>query len=187
VEDVRGAAGPFEDLEVIRSEAEMPVSRFCELIGIPRRSYVRQQARARSGATAAKGPLPAPVVDAVPAVATYAADWPAWGHRKIHRMMAADGHDVSRSSAERAMRRRGLPQRIDCQGERRELVKAPLPRLDPEEPEQGRPRVTCGMCGRPLTGAARARGVDDCRRRLQQRTALRPSRFDVDQDTIPGA
>ncbi len=32
VEEVRGAADPFEDLEVTRSEAQVPVSRFCELI-----------------------------------------------------------------------------------------------------------------------------------------------------------
>lgn len=110
---------------MIRSEAGMPVSRFCELIGIPRRSYVRWQAKARTGRAVVKGPWPAPVVDvAEPLVAKYAADWPAWGHRKIHWMMAADGHEISRSSVERAMRRRGLLQPIDYQGERRELAKA---------------------------------------------------------------
>jgi putative transposase len=56
--------------------------------------------------------------------AKYAADRPAWGHRKIHWLMAADGIDVSASSVERAMRRRGLLQQIGYQSERRELAKA---------------------------------------------------------------
>ena len=48
-------------------------------------------------------------VDQVEAVAAkYAADWPAWGHRKIAAMMRVDGHQVSTSTVERALRRRGL-------------------------------------------------------------------------------
>jgi putative transposase len=40
-----------------------------------------------------KGPWPTPAVDAAEALAAkYAADWPAWGHRKIAAMMRADGH-----------------------------------------------------------------------------------------------
>jgi hypothetical protein len=102
----------------------MPVSRFCALTGIPRRSYHRWQARARHGQPV-KGPWPAPVVDPAEAlVAKYAAHWPAWGHRKIYGLMRADGHRLSVSSVERAMRRRGLLQPIDYQGERRELAKA---------------------------------------------------------------
>ena len=56
--------------------------------------------------------------------AKYAADWPAWGHRKIRWLMAADGYTASASSVQRAMRRRGLLQPIDYQGQRRELAKA---------------------------------------------------------------
>ena len=109
---------------MIRQDAAMPVSRFCELIGIPRRTYTRWRARARDGVTG-KGPWPAPVVDALePVAAKYAADWPAWGHRKIHWLMRADGIEVSASSVERAMRRRGLLQPIDYQGERRQLAAA---------------------------------------------------------------
>ena len=40
--------------------------------------------------------------------AKYAADWPAWGHSEIATMMRADGHDVSTSTVQRALRRRGL-------------------------------------------------------------------------------
>jgi len=109
---------------VIREAAAMPVSRFTTLIGIPRRTYHRWQANTRAGGRA-KGPWPAPVVDAVePLVAKYADDWPGWGHRKIFGLMRADGITVSMSSVERAMRRRGLLQPVDYQGQRRELAKA---------------------------------------------------------------
>jgi putative transposase len=58
---------------------------------------------------AEKGPWPAPRVDAAEALAAkYAADWPAWGHRKIAALMRADGHEVSTSTVQRALRRRGL-------------------------------------------------------------------------------
>lgn len=43
-----------------------------------------------------------------PVAAKYAEDWPAWGHRKIAAMMRADGHQVSTSTVERALRRRDL-------------------------------------------------------------------------------
>lgn len=57
----------------------------------------------------AKGPWPAPVVDGIEALAAkYAQAWPAWGYRKIAAMMRADGHDVTNSSVQRALRRRGL-------------------------------------------------------------------------------
>jgi putative transposase len=108
---------------VIRQDAAMPVSRFCQLTGIPRRTYHRWQAKARVGYPP-KGPWPAPVVDVVePVVAKYAADWPGWGHRKIFGLMRADGHHVSVSTVQRAMRRRGLLQPIDYQGVRREHAK----------------------------------------------------------------
>ena len=56
-----------------------------------------------------KGPWPTPAVDASEALAAkYAADWPAWGHRKIAAMMRADGLEVSTSTVERALRRRRL-------------------------------------------------------------------------------
>lgn len=109
---------------MIRQDAAMPVSRFCALTGIPRRSYTRWRAKAAAG-NPPKGPWPAPVVEPLePVAAKYAGDWPAWGHRKIHWLMAADGHTASASSVERALRRRGLLQPVGYQGERRELAKA---------------------------------------------------------------
>jgi transposase InsO family protein len=56
-----------------------------------------------------KGPWPTPSVDEIEAIAVkYAEAWPAWGHRKIAALMRADGHQVSTSTVERALRRRGL-------------------------------------------------------------------------------
>ena len=69
---------------MIREDAAMPISRFTTMLGIPRRSYTRWRAKAVMGSPP-KGPWPAPVVEALePVAAKYAADWPAWGHRKIH-------------------------------------------------------------------------------------------------------
>ncbi|MGH3341659.1 MAG: transposase [Carbonactinosporaceae bacterium] len=113
---------------MIRQDAAMPVSRFSALVGIPRRTYTRWLTRARAAAVTPlppKGPWPAPVVEAVePLVEKYAQAWPAWGHRKIAALMRVDGHEVSNSTVERAMRRRNLLQPIAYQRERRELAKA---------------------------------------------------------------
>ncbi|MEQ7129215.1 DDE-type integrase/transposase/recombinase [Actinopolymorpha sp. B11F2] len=109
---------------MIREDAAMPVSRFAALIGIPRRTYHRRLARHRHGEPV-KGPWPSPQVERIePVAAKYAGHWPAWGHRKIHALMAVDGHLASTSTVERAMRRRGLLQPIGYTGERRELAKA---------------------------------------------------------------
>ncbi|MFF3574865.1 hypothetical protein ACFYXQ_44690 [Nocardia jiangxiensis] len=55
------------------------------------------------------GWLRAPKVDRFePVAAKYAEEWPAWGHRKIAALMRADGYEVSTSTAQRALRRRGL-------------------------------------------------------------------------------
>jgi transposase InsO family protein len=43
-----------------------------------------------------------------PITAKYAEERPAWGHRKIAALMRADGYEVSTSTVERALRRRGL-------------------------------------------------------------------------------
>ncbi len=49
------------------------------------------------------------MVDRIDALAAkYAETWPAWGYRKIAALMRADGHPVTNSSVQRALRRRGL-------------------------------------------------------------------------------
>ena len=89
--------------EADRAAAELPVARFAALAGIPERTYHRRLATLRSGDAPVKGPWPTPAVDATEALAAkYAADWPAWGHRKIAAMMRADGHQASTSTVERA-------------------------------------------------------------------------------------
>jgi putative transposase len=78
------------------------------LAGIPERTYRRRLTRLHYGAPP-KGRWPAPTVDRIEAVtAKYAEAWPAWGYRKIAALMRADGHQVTNSSVQRALRRRGL-------------------------------------------------------------------------------
>lgn len=110
---------------MIRTDAGCSVSRFAELVGVPRRTYHARLARLRAG-DPPKGPWPAPVVDRIePEVAKHAEAWPAWGYRKIAAITAADGCDVgSASSVKRAMARRGLLQPVRYQAERRQLAQA---------------------------------------------------------------
>lgn len=62
----------------------------------------------------------------------------------------------------------------------------PLPGAATEVPGEGRRRVLCRLCGRPLTGReARLWALgEDCRRKLAERTAPRPGAFDVEQDGL---
>ena len=92
---------------MIRTDAGCRVSRFAELAGVRWRTYHARLARHRAG-DVTKGPWPAPQVDRIEsAVEILAADWPAWGHRKIWAMGRYDGWDLgSPSSVHRAMARR---------------------------------------------------------------------------------
>ena len=91
---------------MIRQAAEMPVSRFCTLLGIPRRTYCRRQTRLRSGDVTTKGPWPSPSLDAVASILVgYLADHPDHGHRRIHALIIADGHATSPSTVLRAIQR----------------------------------------------------------------------------------
>ena len=109
---------------MIRTDAKLTVSRFAELIGVPRRTYHYRLGKWRAG-DPVKGPWPAPVVDRIePTVAKYAETWQAWGHRKFWAIARADGHDVgSQSSVKRAMARRDLLQPLRYQAERRQLAR----------------------------------------------------------------
>ena len=91
---------------MIRRGAGMPVSRFCCLVGISRRTYFRRQSQLKSGDPAAKGPWPSPSVDAAARLLEgYLAEHEGFGHRRLHALMAADGHVTSESTVLRAMRR----------------------------------------------------------------------------------
>lgn len=84
------AAGLFEDIEVIRQDAAMPVLRFTALLGIPCRTPLRWIAKGRPGTR--QGPVVGPGGGCGRADRgeKYAQDWPALGHRKIHALMHAD-------------------------------------------------------------------------------------------------
>lgn len=76
-----------------RTDAGCSVSRFSELVGVPRRTYHARLALLRAG-DAAKGPWPAPVMDRIePDVAKYAAEWPAWGYKRYPEVVAARGEE----------------------------------------------------------------------------------------------
>ncbi|SRR6266700_2354356 len=91
---------------MIRRGAGMPVSRFCCLVGISRRTYFRRQSQLKSGDLTAKGPWPSPSVDAAAKLLEdYLAEHEDFGHRRLHALMAADGHVTSESTVLRAMRR----------------------------------------------------------------------------------
>lgn len=107
---------------MIRTEAGMPTSRFCKLIGVPERTYRRWQAKARSGEQA-KGPWPQPARDAARPLATaHALKKPEWGHRKVWAMVRHDGHKVSQATVLRLLRDDGLILPAAYQRERRDLA-----------------------------------------------------------------
>ena len=123
MEEVRGGpAGPFEDLEVIRVGAGMSTARFCQLTGMPERTWRRWQARARAGQQP-KGPWPRPARGAALELARrHALAHPAWGHRKIWAMARHDGHVVSEATVLRLLRDEGLILPANYQRERRKLA-----------------------------------------------------------------
>ncbi len=107
---------------MIRTGAGMPTTRFCELIGVPERTWRRHQARARAG-TQVKGPWPRPARERVrDAARRHALAHPAWGHRKVWAMCRHEGHRVSQASVLRLLRDEGLILEADYQRERRQLA-----------------------------------------------------------------
>jgi len=118
---------PFADLEMIRVDVSMPVSRFSELIGIPRRTYHHRLAVHRAGRVVEKGPWPTPAQDVCEQdVVATALEFPAWGHRKIAAISAHDHPNTvtSPSTVCRVMGRNGLLQPVEYQAERRQLARA---------------------------------------------------------------
>lgn len=109
---------------MIRTEASCSVSRFAELVSVPRRP-ITPAWRARVG-DPPNEQWPAPVVDRIePTLTQYAAEWPASGYRKIAGIAAPDGCDVeSPTSVKRAIARWDLLQPVRYQAERRQLAAA---------------------------------------------------------------
>jgi len=123
-EERRGAPGSYEDLEVIRLEAQMPTARFARLLGVPERSYRRWQQRQREGRPA-RGPWPAPSADQLePLAIEYADRYPQWGSRTIATLMRIDGHYAPDSTVYRALKRTGRVLEVDYQTERRQHAEA---------------------------------------------------------------
>lgn len=91
---------------MIRTEAQLTVSRFCELIGMSRRSYYARRERHLLGSPP-KGPWPTPALDAIEAeVMRIVAAEPGWSHRRVWSALLADGHRrASPSSVRRALER----------------------------------------------------------------------------------
>ncbi len=116
-----GALPAYEELELIRAEGGVPVRRFLARLGIPASTWYHWRSGHLRGRPVRR--WPAPVVDAIEEPAAQMAyRWSAWGHRKIWAMLQADGLRVSRSSVERALRRRGLLMPVRYQAERRQLA-----------------------------------------------------------------
>ncbi|WP_062386589.1 integrase core domain-containing protein [Demequina iriomotensis] len=107
---------------MIRVEAGMSTSRFCEKFDMPERTWRRWQARARAGEQA-KGPWPQPARTAVREhVVAHATAHPAWGHRKIWALVRHDGVRTSEATVLRTLRDEGLLLPAHYQRERKQLA-----------------------------------------------------------------
>ena len=93
---------------MIRTEAQLTVSRFCELIGISRRGYYLRRERHLRGPQP-KGPWPTPALDAIePEVARITDAEPGWSHRRVWSAVQDAGTaQGSPSSVQRVLARRG--------------------------------------------------------------------------------
>jgi len=100
----------------------MPTTRFCELFGIPERTYRRWQTRAVAGRLV-KGPWPRPARECHrEVIVALATAHPAWGHRKIWAMARHGRHAVTPSTVLRILDDEGLLLKADYQRERRRLA-----------------------------------------------------------------
>jgi hypothetical protein len=116
------AALGWSDLDQERVNAQMTVTRFCALTGIPRASWYRW----RAASSSVKGPWPTPVQDRVEADAKQlAGTWQGWwGHRKIADLLRTDPgrEEASDSTVFRVLDRNGLALQADYTGQVRHLA-----------------------------------------------------------------
>jgi putative transposase len=103
----------------------MPVARFCELVGLPRRTYYDRRARHEAGRRV-RGPWPTPARDGIRAtVCETALRYPMWGHRKIAWLCHHEhGIEVADATCLRILREAGLTLPVDYVRERRDLAGA---------------------------------------------------------------
>jgi putative transposase len=114
----------FAELEALRVEHDLPVSRFCRIVGLPSRTYYDRRAR-HQGGQPPRGPWPTPARDRVAeAVVAMALAFPMWGHRKIAWLCRHDRVDVSDATCLRVLRSTGLVLPVDYARKRRDLAKA---------------------------------------------------------------
>ena len=115
----------FADLEALRVEHDLSISRFCRVVGLPARSYYDRRARHHAGREA-RGPWPTPARDGIRAILIeLALRYPMWGHRKIAWLARHEhGVTVAEATCLRILREQGLVLPVDYVRERRDLAGA---------------------------------------------------------------
>jgi len=121
---VRGAWG-FAELEQLRVEHGLSVSRFCRAVGLPVRTFYDRRARHRAGHHVC-GPWPTPARDGIRAVVVeLALKYPMWGHRKIAWLARHEhGLHIADATCLRILREAGLTLPVNYVRERRDLAGA---------------------------------------------------------------
>ena len=115
----------FAELEQLRVEHEMTVSRFCRAVGLPERTFYARRVRHQADRQV-RGPWPTPARDGIRAVVIETAlSYPMWGHRKI-AWLCRHLHAVAVADATclRILREAGLVLPVDYVRERRDLAGA---------------------------------------------------------------
>ena len=114
---------------MIRRDAGMPATRFCQIIGVPERTWSRRQARQRSGEQA-RGPWPRPARQSVhEAARTHILAHPALGHRKVWAMVLHEGIACPQATIPRVLRDEVLILPAAYQRERRQLAQGRKARI----------------------------------------------------------
>lgn len=112
---------------MIRVTADVPISvtRWCDLLGVPRATWYRWKAAVEAGGSSAKGPWPTPAQDAIePDVVRVCDGFDGWGHRKVWGRLRLDDIVASPSTVKRTMGRNGLLQPAGYTGDLRRLAQA---------------------------------------------------------------
>lgn len=103
-------------------EHGLTITRFCEIVGLPVRTFYGRRARHRAGESV-RGPWPTPARDGIrAAVVETALAYPMWGHRKIAWLCRHDGLELSDATCLRILREAGLVLPVDYARERKNLA-----------------------------------------------------------------